>query len=129
MWVEIVLVVLAVSVAYWALGLHDTPANPESPETDGESIDEFFQVVGAAMTFAVAVTFVAAFEMIWMIIGARRRAQSCRVVLTDGPAGLVSERLRPTYAAVEPTRRRRARSRQTCGASHGVGPPGHAAVG
>jgi len=76
MWVEIVLVVLAVCLAYWALGLHESPANPESPETDGESLDELFQVVGAAMTFVVAVALVAGFELVWLIIGARRRAHS-----------------------------------------------------
>ena len=72
---DFALVVLAVSLAYWALGLHDTPANPESPETDGESLDEFFQVVGTAMTFAVAVTFVAGFELVWLVISTRRRTQ------------------------------------------------------
>jgi hypothetical protein len=73
MWVEIVLVVLAVSLVYWALGLHDTPIEPESPETDGESIDDFFQIFGAILTFLAAVVLVVGLELTLLIIRARRQ--------------------------------------------------------
>src|SRR3954454_20745377 len=76
MWVEVVVVSAAVCLAYWALGNAGPPAAPESPETDGESIEWALQLAGAVVTLVVTAALMAGFELTWRLIGARRRTSS-----------------------------------------------------